>query len=489
MRGLQRKPYLKIKNLPLPLCPSAAIETYVFDVLLGKACAPNMHAHMRCFALQFAVLLVAALVLADEARAPLHFKPQGHLLGDVHPFFKDGECWLYYLKPGNYESALVRSRDWLHWTEAPITHEVVKAEDWMQPYFVLGVFRDPVANVFRSFYGHAQGRMVSSVSTNLLHWSCASQAFSVPPGEGYQRRRDPYVFWIPENQEYGCVMTTQMSGRAKEQAGAISFATSPDLQHWQNLGSLIDPGTIGEPECPQMFRLGKRWYLLASIYDRAVGKPVYWVSDQPSGPWSKEPAGPLDGKDLCATQLAFDGETPVLFGWIPFTPAKPGKQTWGGHLALPREVYALPDGSLGTRLPARLKLSQEGHSMPDFAFGSKPYALADKSHHLIAEFTLKMPPEVREVRLRFDPLGVVVLRRDKLVIVDGKGEPWSELPTMLPSNEPFKVTLVVEGDVAEVFVKDRYSLVARLPACEGPWGLSFATDGAEAGVTSMRVSQ
>jgi hypothetical protein len=30
----------------------------------------------------------------------VHFKPRDHALGDVHPFFHEGECFLYYLKPG-----------------------------------------------------------------------------------------------------------------------------------------------------------------------------------------------------------------------------------------------------------------------------------------------------------------------------------------------------------------------------------------------------
>ena len=118
----------------------------------------------------------------------------------------------------------------MHWTETSITHDVVKADDWMSPYFVLGVFHDPAAKLFRSFYGHAQGRMVSSVSRDLLHWSCAPKEFHIPVDDYYERRRDPFVFWIPEMKQYGCVMTTWMKGRPKETCGAVSLATSPDLQ-------------------------------------------------------------------------------------------------------------------------------------------------------------------------------------------------------------------------------------------------------------------
>ncbi len=426
-----------------------------------------------------------------DAQDTLHFKPRDHVLGDVHPFFKDGECWLYYLKPGTYETALARSRDWLNWVETPVTHAQTAPEDWMTPYFVLGVFRDPVAQVYRSFYGHKEGRMVSSVSTDLLQWACAPKAFSVPPGDYYQRRRDPFVFWIAEERQFGCVMTTQLKGRPKDQAGAVGFATSPDLQHWQDHGPILDPGNIGEPECPQMFHLNGRWYLLASIYDRAVGQPMYWSSDYPKGPWSKEPQGKLDGKDLCAAQVAFDGDVPVLFGWVPLTPARLGKQAWGGHLALPREVYALADGTLGTRLHARVEQAFEKlpwKPLQDFEVHSPPQLIEGVTKNLAVEFMLKMPDHMKEVHLRFLPLGEVILSPTRLRVLDGKGDTWSELPAELQANEPDKVRLMIDGDVIELFVNDRYSLCARLPATEGVVCLSFESDASNVGISSMRYS-
>jgi sucrose-6-phosphate hydrolase SacC (GH32 family) len=297
----------------------------------------------------------------------------------------------------------------------------------------------------------------------------------MPASGYYQRRRDPFIFWIPEMKQYGCVMTTWMKGRPKETCGAVSLATSPDLMHWKDHGPILDPGTIGEPECPQMFQLGARWYLLASIYDRAVGQPVYWSSTSPFGPWKNEPDGALDGKDLCAAQIAFNGETPVLFGWIPLTPAKPGKQPWGGHLALPREVHALPDGRLGTRLPA--KLLQHFEKLPW-------QREAGAWSHFVAEFTLTPPEGTGEVRMSLDPLGEVLLKRDQLRIIDAAGECWSELPLDLPKGR-LKIWLVVEDDSVEVFVHDRYSLAARLPATKGPVRLSIPS----ASLKSSRFSE
>jgi sucrose-6-phosphate hydrolase SacC (GH32 family) len=404
---------------------------------------------------------LGALPLGGYAQ---HFKPQHHLLGDVHPFFHDGECFLYYLKPGKYEAALARSPDYLHWKETPISHDPLTPDDWMSPYFVLGVFHDPDTKLFRSFYGHAQGRIVSSVSKDLLHWSCAPKEYHIPPAHYYQRRRDPFVFWIPEMKEYGCVMTTWMKGRPKETGGALSLATSPDLRQWKDHGPILDPGTIAEPECPQMFSLGGRWHLLASIYDRAVGKPAYWTSTSPLGPWRKEPDGLLDGKDLCAAQIAFDGAIPILFGWVPKDPAQPGRQTWGGLLALPREVHALPDGKLGTRLP--VKINQ--------AFERLPWQTqVTPGTQWIADLTLTLPEDKSEIRINLAPLGEISFTQDHIRVHDIAGDCWGDLPVTLPTAAHLDIRILVDHHIVEVFAHDHYTLATRLPDTAGPVNLSL----------------
>ena len=273
-------------------------------------------------------------------------------------------------------------------------------------------------------------------------------------------------------------MTTWMKGRPKTSGGAVSLATSRDLKQWKDHGAILDPGTIGEPECPQMFRLGSRWYLLASIYDRAVGAPLYWMAERPEGPWSSEPAGRLDGKDLCAAQIAFDGEIPLLFGWIPLVPAVPGKQHWGGHLALPREVYATEDGRLATRL-AR-KFEPHIKALPWRAL--KPQSgtpLLSSAEWSNFAFEGTITSSGGAMRLRFLPLGEIVLEPGRMAILDGKGQCWSELPVTLTKGAPVHLRVFVEGNIIEVFANNRFSLAARVPALEKAAPLRFELGAAE----------
>jgi len=412
------------------------------------------------------LMMWASALRAEELR--LHFKPEDHALGDVHPFFHEGECFLYYLKPGKFDAMLVRSHDSLHWTQQPLTHSPVSAEDWFAPYFVLGVFRDESVGLFRSFHGHAKGRMASQTSTDLIHWECAPKAFHVPAADYYERRRDPFVFWIPEQKRYGCVMTTWIKGRPKANGGGISLATSPDLKQWTDHGIVLDLVDQDEPECPQMFQIGSCWYLLTSIHHRkSVGGPVYYTASRPEGPWSF--GGKLDGKDLCAAQVARDDNGRfMLYGWIPLTPATAEKQHWGGHLALVREVHALADGSLATRLVPeiakvidKLVWKPHRHDSP---------VLIESCEKLGASLTIS-PPHEQTFRLRMAPLGLVEFSKDQIRICDASGASWSSLQVRWHGE--ISIRVFVEEDRVEVFAGDRYSLCARLPKAQPPLKLTW----------------
>ncbi len=434
-------------------------------------------------------MLLAALLLAIPAAAQdagvlrLHFKPEDHPLGDVHPYFYEGEWFLFYLKPGSYDTMLIRSRDMLHWTPQSLTHAPVQAHDWMSPYFVLGVFRDEGAGCFRSFHGHADGRMVSQMSRDLIHWERAPKEFHVPASDYYERRRDPFVFWIPEQQRFGCVMTTWIKGRPKSRGGGISLATSPDLKRWTDHGIVLDLVDQDEPECPQMFVIGARWYLLTSIQNRrSVGGPVYFTARRPEGPWNF--GGKLDGKDLCAAQVGRDEEGRLLlYGWIPLTPATAERQHWGGHLALAREVYALSDGSLGTRLATGIAKTMEELTWVSRPDGSP--TIIDSCRRFGARVVLPWPDET-PFRLNFPPLGFVEFSEEEIRICDAGGTCWSRLDVC--GHGDLSVSVFVEEDRVEVFANDRYSLCARLPGVDQRLKVFWSGDGSHAFPRDIRTT-
>jgi sucrose-6-phosphate hydrolase SacC (GH32 family) len=139
-------------------------------------------------------------------------------------------------------------------------------------------------------------------------------------------------------------------------------------------------------------------------------------------------------------------------------------------------VHALPDGKLGTRLPAKL-----GKTFERLPWQSE----IGEWSRLVAEFTLTIPENTKEARVSIAPLGEIVVRREQLRILDTSGECWSELPVDLPMAKPITVRVFIDGNIIEVFMHDRYSLAARLPSSPGPARFSLQS----AAVSSMRSSE
>lgn len=304
---------------------------------------------------------------AQVQKSSLHFIHSDHPIGDVHPYYEDGVYYLNYLyDPGTWKVAQLRSTDLLNWEWKPLTHAPAANGQLLPNYFVLDVLRDPHVGIYRTYYGLKGTR--TSVSRDLLHWDFGSPHLVMPDSPTlYDRQSDPAVFWNEDEGKYWMVQTLRKKNLPASQAGAIGFATSPDLQHWQYEGELYFPGDRGDPECPTMFQMGDYWYLLASYAAGGVGKPSYRISSSPRGPWRLPFPDSLDGEHLCAAETCFDGKQRLLFGWIPLRYSETGQQHWGGHLALPREVYRLADGRLRTRLEKSVSQSIRGSRLGPYS--------------------------------------------------------------------------------------------------------------------------
>lgn len=433
-------------------------------------------------------------------RTSLHYIHPEHIIGDVHPFFHEGMWYIFYLAPG-FHSKLMRSSDLLHWEQVPITHSPPEPGDSdLAPYFVLGVFRDVEQGVFRTYHGWTADNMHSHVSEDLLHWEFAPASYRIlAQYQRYMSQRDPYVFWNDEEGQYWCVMTCKVKGFDDEVNGAVGYASSPDLQHWEGRGDLLFPETIREPEVPQVFRIGEKWYLLASIHTGVeVGKPSYWVSDHSTGPWSS--GGSLDGSNLAAANVGFDGQRWLLMGWIPLTTtAAHGHYTWGGHLALPRELVQFVDGSLGTRLEPGIGTSIRGEQLFNaridcfgatredctselpitWSEGETVLDLPAASNGIDATLRLRPGQDCDYAGLRlaeFIDVGLDLGQRRLVITRTGRyGQVFAELP--LAPMDSYDMRIIWEDDLIEIFVNDRYSLCARLPSALATPTLEFVSTG------------
>ena len=419
----------------------------------------------------------------------VHYAPADHYIGDVHPIFVKGRCYLFYLKsetPTRYRSAVAVSDDLIHWQQHDLTHKRPHLK--VHECFVVAPFYDHVGGVYRSFY-----HLFSSVSDNLLSWDRA-EGYELPRLETeYVVQRDPCVTWDPESKTWYCVMTCRQHVATPAGNHAIGLFRSSDLRNWRHVGATVS-GLQGAPECPQLFRIGTRWVLLAAVQSVGVGGFGYWMSDSPEGPWSERRV--LDGTHFCAPQVAWDGKRWLAFAWVPLhvTP----QQYWGGHLALPREIGIGRRGGLVSRLPEDVGKRLRGPLLHEMKFSSHS-EIAKKDAVLPATLTQAGGDlEVRwQATLGSSPLQVEFVRPDesRFAIVlepvagqlraresDGVNDltatPWSEderfgglLDTRVEGNDDCSaiassntayLRVIFSSTIVESFANETGSLVTRL---------------------------
>jgi sucrose-6-phosphate hydrolase SacC (GH32 family) len=424
----------------------------------------------------------------------LHYIHPRHPVGDVHPYYEDGTYYLIYVfDPGTWRVGQLQSTDLLHWEERAISHTPAPVIPQVLPhYFVLQIIPDALQGGYRTFYPYHGMR--TSCSRDLVNWQTADPQLAVPAQGGYSRMADPFPFWNADRQEYWMVVTLRREGLPLERAGAFGYATSPDLARWTWRGELYTPHDMAEPEVPSLFPMGGHWYLLAFPNDgRTLGQPTYRLSRDSSGPWTVPVPDRLDGKHFCAGRTADDGRRRLLFGWIPLRIQPSGAQHWGGHLALPRELYSLPDGRLAVRLEPSVaqRIRGEvwfprGRARLQPAAGDWQLTPAQAAaRHAGQRGVLRLEPAPGRIDLEVElTLGAdceraglvlgrlphaagyeVVVERSarRLAVTNRDGTVRVQQATAeLPARQ-HRLRVVVEEDIVEAFLDDRYALAARMP--------------------------
>ncbi|MEM9522462.1 MAG: levansucrase [Pseudomonadota bacterium] len=212
-------------------------------------------------------------------------------------------------------------------------------------------------------------RLGHAVSNDLHNWERAGTGPILDIDERYEEYRkgrwhdrafrDPWVMRDPDGDGWLMYFTARKAGvPGWLDAGAIGFATSPDLDAW----TLRDPvfaGGFGELEVPQIFHREGRWYCLfctsARFWTSAAqaivgGAPMtgshYLIGQTPRGPWRIAPGPMLDGADPVkryAGRIVDTVEGMKLMGFRWFDPKTGG---FVGHIDNPVDVRVEPDGRL-----------------------------------------------------------------------------------------------------------------------------------------------
>lgn len=184
------------------------------------------------------------------------------------------------------------SRDLVHWEEVGTALSPGEGEepDACGVWTGAAVYGEKQYHIFYTGYNynvHFQQTICHAVSDDGIHFEKDPKNPIIIPNEKEYEVvdwRDPYVFY---NEDDNCWWLL-ISGRKKEgppsRRGCIVLYRSKDLDNWEYYGPIYQPYHTNCPECCEMYKIGKLWYLSYSRFSEFVNT-IYRVADSPFGPW------------------------------------------------------------------------------------------------------------------------------------------------------------------------------------------------------------
>ncbi len=290
----------------------------------------------------------------------LYYRPDKGVLGDMIPFYDNGVFKPFYLRNyrGNRDAAhqdswvMLSTTDHVHFTEHDTkivggTGSVIKVDGLYHMFFC--TFQ---VNPERNYINHA-------ISTDLDVWTEIPEDRFRSDDQIYApvHWRDPFVFWVEEEQCWWMIFAAQKKGPTTRRA-CVGLCKSDDLHHWRYCEPLYAPMNAQCAfECPDLFRMGDWYYLAFSSYaDRF--QTLYRKSRSLYGPWVTPEIDTFDTRAFYAAKTGTDGIHRYVYGWNPtrednehhFDPlGYDGKDCntwdWGGNLIV-HELWQDETGDL-----------------------------------------------------------------------------------------------------------------------------------------------
>ena len=303
------------------------------------------------------------------------YRPENGFVGDVIPFERDGEFWLYYLheqrdSPGRGTGwDLVKTRDFVRFEYAGEALPPGGAEDDdYNAYTGSIVLADGVAHLFYTGQNPRRlgpdGRtplqlvMHATSDADMRSW-VKDPSFTFGATMGYESGdwRDPFVFRPSPEEPWRMLITARRATGPERRRGVIAQCISDDLVTWKDVPPFWDPQRYVAQECPDVFQWGDWWYLVYSEFSERF-TTRYRMSRSPDGPWIVPAQDTIDGRAFYASKTVCRGNRRFFVGWISTkeNESDGGAWQWAGDMSV-LEALQRPDGSLAFLIPEEIENS------------------------------------------------------------------------------------------------------------------------------------
>ncbi len=436
-----------------------------------------------------------------------YWRPRGMntFVGDCMPFFHDGRFHLFYLLDrhhhnskwhlGAHQWAHVSTTDLIHWEEHPMAVGITDEKEGSictgSTFFYDGTYYAFYA--VRTTDG-SPAPLYAATSADGIHFAKQPSIAQLTAPYTGDSARDPVVFREEKTGLFHMLLTTSLRNpEIANRGGCLAHLVSRDLKQWEQREPFLVPGYPGEPECADYFEWNGWYYLVFS--NQGVAR--YRMSRNPLGPWLRPRVDVFDGPQAIVMKTAaFTGDRRLGAAFV-------ASGEYAGQ-ALFREIIQHPDGSLGTKWPTEmapatgearavppihlnavenLAMSSLGQAPKDFLLRARVKPSPDASYFGIR---FGAGDRMRDgFELRFEP------RREKVGLRDANAGSSDECENMVlydvtGLDRSFEFALLVKGDLVDVCVDNRRTLVARLPVKET--GLFAFAQNAEVKFESIEIS-
>lgn len=318
-------------------------------------------------------------------------------------------------------------------------------------------------NDYYDTYGLDKECVLHAVSKdNKTYTKNYENAIHAPEGYSTTDFRDPQVY----RTDNGYLMLVG-ARKEKENESAIVYYESQDLENWTFKGDFYTSKDLYFMECPDVFSLGDKYYLVFS-WNNVV---YYRISDNFFGPWDKEEIDTFDGDGFYAAKTCeFKGKR-YLVGFLDRKKREKDslKYTWAGSV-LVYELRQLSDGTLGVCMPEQyndyfknMLLDEkdpinggelELGKVPESCHLSLDLNMSDKGR---MDLVFSNPESGEEYKLSIDN------EDDNLSF---NAFPNNQ-PIKLKSGQQYHIDVVVEKDIVVLYADGKKALSNRIYAAVG----------------------
>jgi len=284
--------------------------------------------------------------------------PEAHLVGD--DFWREVFRPLHLNMTVSYAHAV--SRDLYHWEECPIAIEPGNPgdPDHMGTWTGSIIEREGVFHFFYTGFAGPENpqTICHATSSDLIVWKKDPQnpiLRADPRWYSPMDWRDPFPFWNEESKSYWMLITARLLEGPTNRRGCVALAVSPDLKQWAVQPPLWAPHLYYALECPNLFRCGDHWVLVFSEFSEQWSTH-FRIADSLQGPWLAPEIDTIDGSHYYAAKTASDGKRRFAYGWSPTQQGDADKGSWeyGGALVV-HQIKCEEDGSIAISAPPQLE--------------------------------------------------------------------------------------------------------------------------------------